>query len=1707
MAYETLFPEDREYLGQLGRDMNTFQYQVSPAYARSTAIKLQQIEYRAPWLSPEVKLSLAKAGASTAAIDQVGKMAANRDLDSFDQKKEAIGALSAPIGAIYNAAGYTKRIIAKGLQTAGLKPIEFATDLGANQLAGAVKQAVYPKIKFASRWSLGTLMGVPELANTFLGQVATGKGVDIPGALSSTTLATMLDNPSLVGEGLLPGREIVEQQAARSRATRGTVYGSAFTLGRGVMSTAGIFKKEDLAYRYGSGLIDALFNIFLPEPSKYISKGVKLGMYGVAAVRSGEGIETLMKAGAPIAGLKGLVPLLSEADAKSLVKTLTKTKQKYLRESGVGIEASGATFNAIKFDKFWRTNPYAKKMVQALKDSDDAGYIWEDVFNGQITTDMALRLQKAKTEDEIISALSEPWTMGERTLKSAIGEYKVERNVVGATLRKVRALREVPGNEVIIRGGDIENQTSVKNMVLSLRAGGATDEEIKAVLNGSDGRIGLLQGFSKFATPTTKRAAINSYKGYLRQFMTSAGIEDRVIDDVLKGGEIWVDQVQTWFRNRAGVETDNGLMNTLFETFKDGLPPELFNEMFEGAGLSFQDVRFTQPAQLADLLSRGQILPNVREIRRLTRSPLFRKLLTSEETGKQVIPKLGITSRSPLKKVQRVDRENLAKYNSLLDERENLERLKGPARINARDRIDEINAEVKSLEKTVVRPVVTGEQRFTLAAVELLQQRIWKMATLATGGYAVRNMLDAQVRMATGGINQFRHPLDYINTVLGGRLGRSITGVDFTDLGASAGRLAAEEGRALAVAGVRPRAWEELAPSRALEQLRESFGIASMRPGFTLQDSFLHSRQTNSFIQVDRAAGPKRYPGQYHTDGVIQSAQKRLSETIDNRVAMALSAGKTDDEIVEEIIKFLDNDRTDTFKRLDGLFAGGIEFYDRASDSLQKFPPIFLRQLKTAQPELYRRVLNDYIRTVVIDGIKYDTGQLEDVMFLFAHNAVGDLKNAQVVSASSFPLKPKEKLSIGQTRKLEINGQEVKGIIQRIDGDAVTFVPIIKENAATAGFNGLGAKEARRLIDDAPLFDSAQGKGLAVTYPREQRMHYRSNSKLDSLDETAVRGMEKLTGWWFNFYDTASRKLEKSVVFRQYYYDEVVKHIDQLSYEEGMKLYADIYEKSNGNIRAYFGESKLRKQVTDAVENLPKRKGVTGTLTVEELDDYARFVGIEETKELLYNASFRRNYQDAMRIIAPFEAAWRDVLSQYMKLAVEDNIHLYRQFHKVYRGVSEADPDQDGRGFIYQDPTTGEQMFTFPMSGTISKLFTGISAPLAAPLNRLSQGISFYPALGPWASFSLSQILPDVPKYDQVKTLLLPYGEVSMADAANPVPSWMQKMLPVVRAAVDGKVQMNTTYGNTYMETLRALSVNTTKYDLSTEEGQTQLMADAKQFAGIITIMRAIGQFTGPAAPAPEFKVPTKQGDKFVNELQKELRQFEADDYDTAVDKFLKLYGEDLLLYVSSKSRAVAQGLEATYEFGAWERENRDLINQYPDTAYFMAPRGGGDFDFTVWQRQLQEGTREKLTDKEMIELAQQRLGSIKYRTARRMFGPNPNEKQIEMLRNYREYLNEKLPGFPKRAQFEANKLTNDIDQMYKLVEDPRLKGNEIASLVRGYLTRRAALMRSGNLVSFQAKKASNARYQLYQYGEAIAARNPEFDRVWQRFLVQEVDI
>jgi hypothetical protein len=403
-------------------------------------------------------------------------------------------------------------------------------------------------------------------------------------------------------------------------------------------------------------------------------------------------------------------------------------------------------------------------------------------------------------------------------------------------------------------------------------------------------------------------------------------------------------------------------------------------------------------------------------------------------------------------------------------------------------------------------------------------------------------------------------------------------------------------------------------------------------------------------------------------------------------------------------------------------------------------------------------------------------------------------------------------------------------------------------------------------------------------------------------------------------------------------------------------------------------------------------------------------------------------------------------------------------------------------------------------------LLTGINAPLEAPVKRLSQGINAYPSLGPMMQVAASQ-LPDAPQLDAVKDFLLPYGEKGVGSAFNPVPQWTDKFIQAIRADT-GK--LDNVFGNTYIETLRALSASG-DYDLDDPNSTNQLYKDAKAKARILTLMRASSQFLGPTAGATEFVIPTEQGDQFVSALVKEFYDLQAKDYDTAVPKFLELYGDEVTLYVASKTRSLQEGLEATEEFSDWERRNGDLLAQYENTAAYLAP-AGSEFNFTVWQRQLQQGKRERLTDREVVAIAQQRIGSAKYRAARRLVGPYPNEEQQNILRTYREYLHKQYPGFPLKAEFTVGKFENDVEELRNLVADPRVAENPTAKAVSEYLEYLdqavgTYVSRGGQPSGFAtAKSAAPLRSAMASIGEALAQREPGFSRVWQRLLAQQVE-
>jgi hypothetical protein len=210
-------------------------------------------------------------------------------------------------------------------------------------------------------------------------------------------------------------------------------------------------------------------------------------------------------------------------------------------------------------------------------------------------------------------------------------------------------------------------------------------------------------------------------------------------------------------------------------------------------------------------------------------------------------------------------------------------------------------------------------------------------------------------------------------------------------------------------------------------------------------------------------------------------------------------------------------------------------------------------------------------------------------------------------------------------------------------------------------------------------------------------------------------------------------------------------------------------------------------------------------------------------------------------------------------------------------------------------------------------------------------------------------------------------------------------------------------------------------------------------------------------------------------------------------------------LYIGSKSRALKDGLEATREFGAWERENKDIVNQYEKVGTYFAPMGS-EYNYSVWERQLQEGNRERLSDRELIDLAQKRVASAKFRAMRLMFPANPNEKQRSILSTYRAQLHQEFPGFPSRPEYEVGKFANSIDELENAIKDQRLQSNPITSPLREYLETRRTLLATKGGLSFASAKKSRERSRLFLLGESLAKENPEFDRIWTRLLSQEVD-
>jgi hypothetical protein len=1596
------------------------QVSMTPAQAE----RLSQIKQRAGWIPPDYQVQLAKSNATDQAVDAVANMKAKQIVD--DQASEEEG--------------------------------------------GWWRRNVYDRLKAGTRWGFAGLNFVPEFVQGGLAQIV-DEDNSVDGWFISSTLGSMIENPELQGEGFFADEKLMEKQAERARRYRGTVNGSAWTVGRGAANV--VFKPNSKPYNIMSGILDAVAMVKF-DPTGPVTKGLKYVTKG-----------------------KNTVPLFADEATRALREALES-------QAGVTRGLAEATLDGTKFDAFTRTNGRMVRLVDRLTEIKNPVRIAE-IFDYNLPNEMITALADANDPDVVRAVLGAGWTVrggtalpqdirliqGNRVV-SGVGDFIVERAPFIDGIRKSRFFTSMGDAKIVTHGTQEDNRNAVKSIVSYLRTAGVDNDTVDSVANLA------FRSFTPGASDVARKQTMDAFYQTLKSVMRVDGIPEQSIDELFNVGRRRMDQMRRYLQDRLGMPFDNGYKSYLMNKDREFLPVEDIERIIKELGLEKGGKSaITSPTELVELLDRAIVLPDLREVRRFTRSKLFRDVI-GERMGK-----LPITAKRQTRMVEVITDEK--RFDEVTREINDLLELPNPVDADY-VKLEELQKELASLKAMEPRKIITPDQRFAFEAVDFMQNQLWKPLALATGGYVVRNSLDAQVRMAFSELpSLFTHPFEYINLVLGSSKKMTL--------------------RMENLAKVRGRAKPgEVLPEDVLtlddlrEDVREALTFGLRQQGLGASEIDNHLIATGSFDNVNRGMSNGLA---LHTDAVVQNGRRTQGDPLRKVATQTFvemgGVNKTSIDIAANRVANVIIKNPDIRNGVDDLHKFGFEITAAETGRKARTPAIDLTVLpEDEQLAAYRQ----YAYRVVVGNQQILTGAIPEAGFMYAFGYVPKTAGGKMAGAFEQAVDELTVLERPQagfvgatvqmaddqigvvTRVSDLSGEFVvdpfDGSVVELKGLVATVQPVFPDKAFDATY---GSREARKLIELMPVSDDAARPGLPMVLKRELLMRdERFKTRAQNLED----GMNQATNWFFGrLYGTVTRKLERSPVFREYYYRQVTDLAGRLKPEDAQRFLDDAAakaKKAGVSIQDYVGDKQM-------VSVLRRSAETTGDISLEELDDYAKFVALTRTKELLYDASNRSNLEDVLRVIMPFAPAWKEIMGTYVGFMKANPVNTARSFQRIYTGLQGADPDNDGRGFFYQDPNTNQMMFTFPASGTLAKVLTGLDAPLEAPVKRLSQGIQAFPALGPMGQVAASKILPHLPEAEFFTGLLLPYGLKGPATAFNPTPQWLQKATQVFTAPT---ADLETQYANTYIETLRALSASG-DYDLSSKDDINQLESDAKFKARILMGFRALSQFFGPTAGATEFKIPTEQGDRFVSGLIKEFYDMQANPdigYEKAVPEFLRIYGDEAALYVASKTRSVAEGLEATKEFQDWADANAGLVKDYASVANYLAP-AGSDFNFAVWSLQLQRGERVRLTDREVVELAQQRIGSAKYRDARRQVGPYPSDAARDALKRYREFLHGKYPGFPAVAEFEVGSFYNDILSLKDLVDDPRSAGNDTAVAIREYLiARERAIAVSG--VSEQgfktAKSAARARAGLESIGISLAEKYPGFSRIFDRLLASEVE-
>jgi len=431
--------------------------------------------------------------------------------------------------------------------------------------------------------------------------------------------------------------------------------------------------------------------------------------------------------------------------------------------------------------------------------------------------------------------------------------------------------------------------------------------------------------------------------------------------------------------------------------------------------------------------------------------------------------------------------------------------------------------------------------------IRSVQNELWKPLALATGGYIMRNMMDAQTRIAINGLSSaFRHPFDFMLWVFNKKGFQDIKGGDFGDVIRSSVDTWGDE------------------QVEFVEALQENIYRHLERPN----DSNINMYRTGSWSKVSLADAPDA-----HTTGYVDNLAKINTDPINGQIARMNLMFIDEDKQNEMLLDWLR--RPENKKRLDSLNTyaqTGWRIADPETgigDNI-RFPS---EALENVQIEWIRKQSRSRVATIA--------GGDKDLNFIAAYNKVpliveqdgqriiaplqrrvspDDLDFVEDVTPGSTVLFADGKQGVIVNSYSKLDDANVLGGGQRdvlLDIQPVAVGPdneIINAIDIPAGrFN---PKMLGQSVGSDELRDLLGLKGLRGELKPTISMANRGEPVESSRRFGSIsKAMDWLVDRFFvDLYGRGTQILEKSPVFRQYYYREVFDAADELAPSEAAKL-------------------------------------------------------------------------------------------------------------------------------------------------------------------------------------------------------------------------------------------------------------------------------------------------------------------------------------------------------------------------------------------------------------------------------------------------------------------------------------------------------------------------------------------------------------------------